>query len=75
MTSSLAYCYDVPTLPSGALTPRGIPLHEIDLQVHIFAEALEQFDRDSAAALEHAASIEYGRESMVSLLYPWFGFT
>lgn len=65
ITSSLAYCYDVPHLPSGAPTPKGVTLEEIDLRVNLYAEALAQFDRDSAAALEHAASIEYGRESMV----------
>ncbi|KAI1458014.1 hypothetical protein F4805DRAFT_467072 [Annulohypoxylon moriforme] len=63
ITSALAYCYDVPRLPSGAPTPKGIPLEEIDLRVNMFAEALLQFDQDSAAALEHAAYIEYGRES------------
>ncbi|KAI1770718.1 hypothetical protein F4818DRAFT_251447 [Hypoxylon cercidicola] len=68
ITSSLAYCYDVPHLPSGAPTPKGIILEEIDLRVNMFAEALSQFDRDSAAALEHAASIEYGRESMGDIM-------
>lgn len=63
ITSALAYCYDVPRLPSGAPTPKGITLEEIDLRVDMFAEALLQFDQDSAAALEHAASIEYGREA------------
>lgn len=67
ISSSLAYSYDVPTLPSGAPTPKGISLEEIDLRVNIFAEALSQFDQDSAAALEHAASAEYGRESLVRL--------
>ncbi|KAI2620062.1 hypothetical protein GGR54DRAFT_639832 [Hypoxylon sp. NC1633] len=63
ITSCLAYCYDVPHLPSGAPTPSGIIMEEIDLRVNMFAEALLQFDQDSAAALEHAASIEYGRKS------------
>ncbi|KAI1377619.1 hypothetical protein F4677DRAFT_42755 [Hypoxylon crocopeplum] len=63
ITSCLAYCYDVPRLPSGAPTPKGITMQEIDLRVDMFAQALAQFDQDSAAALEHAASIEYGRKS------------
>ncbi|KAI1103989.1 hypothetical protein F4804DRAFT_308738 [Jackrogersella minutella] len=63
ISSALAYCYDVPHLPSGAPTPKGIALDEIDIRIEMFAEALLQFDQDSAAALEHAASIEYGRES------------
>ncbi|KAI0840724.1 hypothetical protein F5Y06DRAFT_261613 [Hypoxylon sp. FL0890] len=62
ITAALAYCYDVPRLPSGAPTPKGITLEEIDLRINIFAKALSLFDQDSAAALEHAASIEYGRE-------------
>ncbi|KAI0161133.1 hypothetical protein GGR52DRAFT_161306 [Hypoxylon sp. FL1284] len=68
ITSSLAYCYDVPHLPSGAPTPKGVTLEEIDLRVNMFTEALDLFDRDSAAALEHAASIEYGRESMGDIM-------
>ncbi|KAK6957612.1 hypothetical protein Daesc_000399 [Daldinia eschscholtzii] len=60
---ALAYCYDVPNLPSGAPTPKGIRMEEIDLRIDMFTEALTQFDRDSAAALEHAASIQYGRKS------------
>ncbi|KAI1416785.1 hypothetical protein F5Y13DRAFT_153064 [Hypoxylon sp. FL1857] len=63
ITSALAYCYDVPRLPSGAPTPKGITLEEIDLRINMFARALSLFDQDSAAALEHAASIEYRRES------------
>ncbi|KAI1806619.1 hypothetical protein F4811DRAFT_509714 [Daldinia bambusicola] len=60
---ALAYCYDVPNLPSGAPTPRGISMEEIDLRINMFVEALAQFDRDSAAALEHAASIQYDRKA------------
>lgn len=62
IATCLAYCYDAPNLPSGAPTPKGIIMEEIDLRVNLFAEALTQFDQDSAAALEHAASIEYGRK-------------
>ncbi|OTB06416.1 hypothetical protein M426DRAFT_72217 [Hypoxylon sp. CI-4A] len=68
VTSALAYCYDVPHLPSGAPTPKGITLEEIDLRVDMFAEALSQFDRDSAAALEHAASIEMETHLISSFL-------
>lgn len=60
---ALAYCYDVPNLPSGAPTPKGISMEEIDLRINMFVEALTQFDHDSAAALEHAASIQHGRKS------------
>ncbi|KAH8201285.1 hypothetical protein TruAng_004529 [Truncatella angustata] len=59
ITCSLAYCYDVAKLPSGARAPSGITLEEIDLRIKIFAEALIMFDKNSAEALEHAAAIAY----------------
>ncbi|KAE8447787.1 hypothetical protein EG329_010181 [Mollisiaceae sp. DMI_Dod_QoI] len=55
VTSSLAYCYDVSKLPSGARAPSGIQLAEIDIRVDILIEALADFDRNSANALETAA--------------------
>ncbi|KAH7312876.1 hypothetical protein BKA65DRAFT_516816 [Rhexocercosporidium sp. MPI-PUGE-AT-0058] len=57
VTSCLAYCYDVPKLPSGARAPSGIQLEEIDIRVDILTEALADFDKDSASALETAASL------------------
>ncbi|KUJ16747.1 uncharacterized protein LY89DRAFT_645634 [Mollisia scopiformis] len=57
VTSSLAYCYDVPKLPSGARAPKGIELEEIDIRVDILTEALADFDRDSALSLEKAAAM------------------
>lgn len=56
---SLAYCYDVAKLPSGALAPHGITSEEIDLRINAFSEAVALFDKDSAEALEHAAAIAY----------------
>lgn len=60
ITCSLAYCYEVAKLPSGALAPRGITLEEIDLRTNEFTKALASFDQDSAEALENAAAIVYG---------------
>jgi hypothetical protein len=57
VTSCLAYCYDVPKLPSGARAPSGIQLQEIDIRVDILTEAIAEFDKDSATALEGAASL------------------
>jgi uncharacterized membrane protein YgaE (UPF0421/DUF939 family) len=57
VTSCLAYCYDVPKLPSSARAPKGIQLEEIDIRIDILTEALVEFDRDSAAALEGAAAL------------------
>jgi hypothetical protein len=57
VTSCLAYCYDVPKLPSGARAPKGIELQEIDIRVDILTEALTNFDKNSAGALEGAAAL------------------
>lgn len=57
VTSCLAYCYDVPKLPSGARAPSGIELQEIDIRIDVLTEALADFDKKSAAALESAASL------------------
>ena len=51
----VAYCYDVPRLPSGAKAPSGIPLAEIDIRVDMFTDALAKFDKTSTAELEKAA--------------------
>ncbi|KAI9742762.1 MAG: hypothetical protein M1818_003491 [Claussenomyces sp. TS43310] len=58
ITSCLAYSYDVPRLPSGARPPKGIELQEIDIRIDILSSAMADFDRESAAALEGAASLE-----------------
>ncbi|TEY40781.1 hypothetical protein BOTCAL_0421g00090 [Botryotinia calthae] len=55
VSSSLAYCYDVPKLPSGTRAPTGIRLEEIDIRVDILIDAIADFDRTSASALENAA--------------------
>jgi hypothetical protein len=55
VASCLAYCYDVPKLPSGVRAPSGIQLEEIDIRVDILTTALAEFDKDSASALETAA--------------------
>ncbi|CAD6443609.1 3276d83e-2de8-4598-b906-522247e0224f [Sclerotinia trifoliorum] len=57
VSSSLAYCYDVPKLPSGIRAPAGIRLEEIDIRVDILVDAIADFDKTSAAALEGAAAL------------------
>ncbi|GAW12194.1 hypothetical protein ANO14919_015550 [Xylariales sp. No.14919] len=64
ITSALAYCYDVPQLPSGSPKPDGIPLQEMDIRMEIFATALARFEIDSAAALESAAVATDGNDSV-----------
>ncbi|RFU30578.1 hypothetical protein B7463_g5800, partial [Scytalidium lignicola] len=58
VTACLAYCYDVPKLPSGTRPPKGIHLQEIDIRVDILSEAITQFDRASSIALEKAAALD-----------------
>lgn len=50
----VAYCFDVPKLPSGAPAPKGIPLEEIDLRIDHFSNALAHFDFRSAEELKQA---------------------
>ncbi|KAM0261666.1 hypothetical protein ACHAQJ_002117 [Trichoderma viride] len=61
LISCLAYCYDVPTLPSGTPTPRGIHLEEIDLRIDLFTDALTLFDQQSAEKLKLVAMQETGQ--------------
>ncbi|KAF5019611.1 hypothetical protein F66182_8377 [Fusarium sp. NRRL 66182] len=51
----VAYCYDVPRLPSGAPAPKGIHLQELDLRIDIFTEALAEFDASCTMELRHSA--------------------
>jgi uncharacterized membrane protein YgaE (UPF0421/DUF939 family) len=56
VTSCLAYCYDVPKLPNGSRSPKGIDLKEIDIWMDSLSESIADFDVDSTAALEGAVS-------------------
>lgn len=55
INSCLAYAYDVPKLPSGGKAPAGIRLEELDIRVDIMIQAIVDFERGSASALESAA--------------------
>ena len=57
VVSCLSYCYDVPKLPSGTMTPKTIDLRDIDANVDSLVDSLAQFDQDSAGALESAAEL------------------
>ncbi|TWU76544.1 hypothetical protein ED733_007788 [Metarhizium rileyi] len=57
----LAYCFDVPKLPSGATAPSGIFLEEIDSQIDEFSASLSTFDAESAEALKKAIMDESGQ--------------
>ncbi|KAI0478508.1 hypothetical protein GGR56DRAFT_630605 [Xylariaceae sp. FL0804] len=67
VSCALAYCYDMPKLPSGSKVPNGIILEEIDTHIDIFTGALSKFDMDSAVALQDAAAMFFGDESMGDL--------
>ncbi|KAF4464243.1 Lactobacillus histidine kinase [Fusarium albosuccineum] len=56
----LAYCYDVPRLPSGAPAPKGIHLQELDFRIDVFTEALANFDASCAMELRRSALDETG---------------
>jgi hypothetical protein len=65
---SLAYCYDVRRLPSGAVTPRGIMLEEFDLRIDIFETAVKSFDKSSMDALASAASAEREESGQLDIM-------
>lgn len=67
LISCLAYCYDVPKLPSGAKAPTGILLEEIDLRIDSFEEALTAFDRDSMDEFKQLVASK-GEELEVDIL-------
>ncbi|RCI09559.1 hypothetical protein L249_4044 [Ophiocordyceps polyrhachis-furcata BCC 54312] len=48
----LAYCFDVPKLPSGAAAPRTMSLQEIDVRIDRFSRALTLFDTQAADQLK-----------------------
>jgi hypothetical protein len=51
----IAYCFDVPKLPSGARRPDGIEVEEVDLRIDTFTEALARFDQRSVEELKLAS--------------------
>lgn len=59
--SCIAYCFDVPKLPSGVPRPHGIEVEEIDLRIESFTDALARFDQRSTEELRIAAMGE-GKE-------------
>lgn len=54
----IAYSYDVPNLPSGAKSPKGLVIEEVDLYLEELGEALRTFDSEIAASLEGAVEIQ-----------------
>lgn len=67
LIACLAYCYDVPKLPSGASAPEGILLEEIDVRIDSFEEALASFDRDSMDEFKQLVAGQ-GEEEEVDIL-------
>lgn len=54
LASCLAYCFDVPHLPSGAPAPKGILLAEVDLRIDEFSASITTFDTTCAEELKRA---------------------
>ncbi|EFY93450.1 hypothetical protein MAC_00688 [Metarhizium acridum CQMa 102] len=60
LIACLAYCFEVPTLPSGSPTPDGILLEEIDSRLDEFSTCISAFDAGSSEALKKAIMDESG---------------
>lgn len=54
----VAYCYDVPKLPSGLPVPSEISLHELDYKIDLFTEAIANFDTSCSAELRRSRTGE-----------------
>ncbi|KAK9435201.1 Malate transporter, aliminium toerance [Metarhizium brunneum] len=61
LIACLAYCFEVPKLPSGSPAPDGILLEEIDSRIDEFSACISAFDAGSAQALKKAIMDESGR--------------
>lgn len=61
LMSSIAYCYDVETLPSGVRRPDGIEVEEMDLHLDAFLDAIRKFDERSTRELKLACLLETGQ--------------
>ena len=57
----IAYCFDVPKLPSGVPIPQGIEVEEIDLRIDAFTDAFARFDKRSTEELQLAAQGKSGQ--------------
>lgn len=68
ITSCLAYCYEVPKLPDGSRPPQGVRLEEIDIWADVLTASIAEFDRDSASALEGAATLTNVDSSEVDIM-------
>ncbi|KFY22110.1 hypothetical protein V491_02883 [Pseudogymnoascus sp. VKM F-3775] len=67
ITSCLAYCYDVPQLPSGAFPPKGIQLEELDIHIDVMKASIVDFDKNASAALESATAYYESHSSHVDV--------
>ncbi|PCD39969.1 hypothetical protein FGRA07_01240 [Fusarium graminearum] len=56
----VAYCYDVPKLPSGLPVPKDISLHELDYRIDLLAEAIANFDSSCSSELRQLRMDESG---------------
>ncbi|KAL8709431.1 MAG: hypothetical protein Q9220_005814 [cf. Caloplaca sp. 1 TL-2023] len=54
----IAYCYDVPNLPSGAKAPKGLEIEEVDVYIEDLSKALTSFDLEITSALEGSVEVE-----------------
>jgi hypothetical protein len=57
----VAYCYDVPKLPSGLPVPSDISLHDLDYKIDLFTETIANFDASCSAELRQSKMDESGQ--------------
>lgn len=72
LMASLAYCYDVEELPSGAKVPRGILLEEIDVFIDAFEDAIGTFDYDTSDGFREFTDKGGNDEAEVAEILPQF---
>lgn len=68
VTVSIAYCYDVPKLTSGARPPRRLCIEDVDRYTDELGQALLSFDIDMAEALEGAADLQESNEKPMDIM-------
>ncbi|KPA44247.1 histidine protein kinase [Fusarium langsethiae] len=56
----VAYCYDVPKLPSRLPVPKDISLHDLDYRIDLLAEAIVNFDTSCSSELRQLRMDERG---------------
>lgn len=65
---AIACTYNVTKLPSGAKTPKGLSIEEVDRNTDELSQALTTFDGDIAAALEGAVDLQESKKEEAGIM-------